>query len=163
MFGGESARPAPAANGDVNRMLSQAGGSHLPGLFGASRPQQLGPGGGGGGSRDVLGGETPSRGAFNPPEASAPGGDSPVVRPWPRLGTGAFVNSPLGGGGRGSAQDLRGELPQGGPAALLNQRLASSSSDAPVFEPLHLQVCLARLHLLRVPSHDDSSALCPSN
>jgi hypothetical protein len=65
-----------------------------------------------------------------------------VVRPWPRLGTGAFVSSPLGAGGRGSAQDLRGEPPQGGPGALLNQRLASSSSDAPVFEPLHLQAAL---------------------
>ena len=98
VFGGELARPPPAANGDTNRVLGQAGGSH-PGLFG--RLQQLGTSGGS--SRDVLGGEAPSRGAFQPPEASAPGGDSPVVRPWPRLGTGAFVSSPLGGGGRGSA------------------------------------------------------------
>lgn len=52
VFGGKTARPAPTANGDVNRALGQAGGSH-PGLFG--RPQQLGTGGGGS-SRDVLGG-----------------------------------------------------------------------------------------------------------
>lgn len=110
MFGGRPGGQDAAP--DLVKAFSQASGAHLqqlPALQQQHHQQQ-----------QLL--------LHQGPPASAPT-DSPLVRPWPRLGTGAFLSA--------------GGNADGGGSASLSRRLSSgnggSGVDAPVFEPLHLQ------------------------